>query len=277
MKTSTKIFFAKFLSNITRLFFELYGKNSREIKIKRNNILFLVDLNEGIDFAIFLNLYERKVVKFYSKIINPNFNIIDIGSNIGFHTLNFANLLSTGKVFSIEPTSFAVKKLKKNISLNTLLKKKIICDQIFLSNSKKNFKKKIYASWPLKNNIKVHPVLMGAAKDASKSKIESLDNYIFRKKIKNLNLIKIDVDGNEFDIINSGKETIKKFKPIIMFEFCPYLHKDNDLDFLIKFFNKLNYSFIDSSNSREFKLNNVNDLKRIISFGSSKNVFLIPN
>ena len=276
MKTSTKIFFAKILSNIIRFFIELNGKNSEKLKIKRNNIFFLLNLTEGIDFAIYLNLYERKVVKFYSKIIDSNSNILDIGSNIGFHTLNFANLLSTGKVFSIEPTSFAIKKLKKNINLNRFLKKKIIYDQIFFTNSKNNFKNKIYASWPLKNNNNIHPILMGEEKDASKSKIESLDSYIFRKKINNLNLIKIDVDGNEFDIINSGKKTIRKFRPIIMIEFCPYLHKDNDLDFLIKFFNKINYDFIDSSNSKKLKLNNVTDLKKKIIFGSSKNIFLVP-
>ncbi len=273
MKTSTKLFFAKFLSNIIRFFFELHGKNSEKIKIKRNNILFLLNLKEGIDFAIYLSLYERKVVKYYSKIINPKSNVIDIGSNIGFHTLNFASLLSSGKVFSIEPTTFAIKKLKKNINLNPILKKKIIYDQIFLSSSKKNFKKNIYASWPLKNNNKIHPILMGLKKDAKKSKIVSLDNYVLRKKINNLNLIKIDVDGNEFDIVNSGKRTIKKFRPIIMIEICPYLHQDNDLDFLIKFFNKLNYIFIDSLNSRELKLNKVSDLKKKNNFWFFKKCF----
>ena len=276
MKTSTKIFFAKFLSNFIRFFFKLNGKNSEKLIIRRNNIIFSLDLNEGIDFAIYLSLYEKKVVNYYSKIINPNSSILDIGSNIGFHTLNFANLLSSGKVFSIEPTSFAFEKLKRNISLNSSLKNKIICDQFFLSNSKKNFNKRIYASWPLESKKKTHPVLMGQEKDASKSKIESLDNYIRKKRIDNLSLIKIDVDGNEFNVIMSGKKTIKKFKPIIMIEFCPYLHQDKDLNYLIKYFKKLNYLFIDSLNSKELKLNNVNDLKKKISFGSSKNIFLIP-
>ena len=89
-------------------------------------------------------------------------------------------------------------------------------------------------------------------------------------------MIKIDVDGNEYDIIKSGEKTIKKFKPIIMIELCPFLHEDKHLNFIINFFNKLNYDFIDSSNSNKLELKNVEDVKKLISYGSSKNIFLIP-
>ena len=93
MKTSTKIYFANVISIIIRTFFKFFGKNYRELIVKRNKILFSLDLTEGIDFAIFLNFYEKEVVNYYSKIIEKNFVIIDIGSNIGFHSLNFAQII----------------------------------------------------------------------------------------------------------------------------------------------------------------------------------------
>ena len=278
MKTSTKIFFAKYLAYFIRFFIKFLGKNAKKLIVKRNNIFFSLNLFEGIDFAVFLNFYEKNVVNFYSKIIKSSFVIVDIGSNFGFHTLNFSKLTPSGKVFSIEPTSFAYNKLKKNINLNPILKKNIVFDQVFLSRLNINLKNKyVYASWPLSNTKKkVHPILMGQEKKIQGCNVKSFDNYILRRRIKNLDMIKIDVDGNEYDIIKSGEKTIKKFKPIIMIEFCPFLHENKHLNFIINFFNKFNYDFIDSSNSNKLELKNVEDINKLISYGSSKNIFLIP-
>ena len=278
MKTSTKIFFAKHASSIIRFFLKLFCKNSEQILVKRNNKFFFLDLTEGMDFAILLNIYENNVVNFYSKLIKTNYVIIDVGSNIGFHTLNFAELCPKGKVYSIEPTSFGFNKLKKNINLNPNLKKVIISDRIFFSrlNIKKE-NKYVYASWPLiKKNEKIHPVLMGVGKKINKARVESLDDYVLRRKINKIDMIKIDVDGNEYDVIKSSVKSIQNFKPIIILEFCPYLHKDKNLDFLLNFFNKLNYNFVDPSNSKDIQLKSSNDLKKNINYGSGKNFFLIP-
>ena len=46
----------------------------------------------------------------------------------------------------------------------------------------------------------------------------SLDDFIDVNCIKNLELIKIDTDGYDYDVLKSGNKNIKKFKPIIFFE-----------------------------------------------------------
>ena len=45
-------------------------------------------------------------------------------------------------------------------------------------------------------------------------------------KFKNVDFIKIDVDGHELDVFKSGKKTILKYKPYIYFEFAPYLYRE---------------------------------------------------
>lgn len=277
MKTSTKIFFARIVSIIIRTFFKFIGKNYKQLVVKRNQILFLLDLREGIDFAIFLNYYEQKVVNYYSKIIKPNFVIIDIGSNIGFHTLNFAKLSPKGRVYSIEPTNFAYNKLKININLNLSLKKLIITEQIFLSKSNKKKNTFAYASWPLiKTNNEIHPILMAQKKEIKQAKFQSLDKYITSKRIKKINIIKIDVDGNEYNVLIGSLNTIKKFKPIIIFEFCPYLHKDKNLNLILNIFKKLKYKFMDVSNLKILNFKDSKELGEYIKYGSGKNFFLIP-
>ena len=71
--------------------------------------------------------------------LNPKkkFDIIDIGSNIGSVTLPLANTFKNSKIYSIEPTVFAFKKLRENINLNPKLKKRIKIFNYFISQKKK--------------------------------------------------------------------------------------------------------------------------------------------
>jgi hypothetical protein len=48
--------------------------------------------------------------------------------------------------------------------------------------------------------------------------ITTIDCYVKRKKIENLDFIKIDVEGGELDVLKGGVDSIKKINPIIMSE-----------------------------------------------------------
>ena len=45
--------------------------------------------------------------------------------------------------------------------------------------------------------------------------------------VKNVKIIKIDVDGHELNILKSGREFIKKQSPLIIMEFAPYALEEN--------------------------------------------------
>ena len=49
-------------------------------------------------------------------------------------------------------------------------------------------------------------------------KTVTLDSFLYKKKFPKLCLIKIDVEGHEFDVLRGAKETISKYKPIIYIE-----------------------------------------------------------
>ena len=106
--TSQKIFIAKVLS---RILIFLIG-NKKKI-IKRDGINYFVDLTEGIDLGIFLNIKNEKKIYNIGKILSNNITIIDVGSNVGSVTLPLAKKFSDSKIISIEPTVYAFSKLKK--------------------------------------------------------------------------------------------------------------------------------------------------------------------
>ena len=70
----------------------------------------------------------KKLFKLNEKLI-----IIDIGANIGSISLPLAKIFNKSKIFAIEPTNYAFKKLTKNLNLNKDLKKNISLNQVFLS------------------------------------------------------------------------------------------------------------------------------------------------
>lgn len=267
MPTNIKVFLASILSKFLIFFI---GR----IKFKKiNNINFKLDLSEGIDLRLFLNFLEEKYL--YSSLkrilpINKKHNFIDIGANIGSVSLNLAKIFKKSKIFSIEPTFYAFEKLKTNINLNKNLKKRIKISNLFVTNKKK-LSKFTYSSWKLDFNKNSHPIHRGVLKESSDNQ-KSL-NYII-KKIKGIDFIKIDTDGNEFHILLSGKDQIKKFKPIIHMELAPYLFKENGFSArqLINFVkNDLNYNFYDEKLE---KLKNIENYMKKIG-NSSKNTFLI--
>ena len=265
LNTSQKIFIASLISKILIFFFG----NKKRI-IERNKIRYFVDLNEGIDLGIFLNIKNEKKIFNIVKILGKHITIIDIGSNIGSVTLPLAKIFSKSKVISIEPTFYAFSKLKKNINLNPILKKRIKLENVFVSNQNK-IVNKVHSSWNLSNDSKKHKVHFGTLKKTSKI-IKKLDKVC--SNVKKVDFIKIDVDGHELDVLKSGIKTIKKHKPFIYFEFAPYLYKEFHYtpEILINFIKKdLNYLFYDEklkevSNIESF----INKLKK-----SSQNFFLI--
>ena len=103
-------------------------------------------------------------------------------------------------------------------------------------------------------------------------KTNTLDNILASKNYP-VSLIKIDVQGHELDVLKSGKKTITKHKPVIYFEFAPYLYKEFGYSpkILINFIkSQLNYNFYDENLK---KVININEFVKKLQ-NRSKNFFL---
>ena len=150
MKTKYKIYIAQFISFFLRPFF------SKEHIFVRNGIKWNLDLNEGIDLSIFLFGTSEKKIKNIKKFfkLNKKITVIDIGANIGSISLPIAKMFPKSKIYSIEPTTYAFKKLTTNLHLNKDLIKNISLKQLFIS--KINKPKKVWSSWNFKSEKNKH-------------------------------------------------------------------------------------------------------------------------
>tara|TARA_B100000780_G_scaffold190482_1_gene134091 strand:- start:1013 stop:1831 length:819 start_codon:yes stop_codon:yes gene_type:complete len=266
MKTKYKILFAKIIFNLISII-----KKKKIIRLKKNGINWELDLSEGIDLSIYIfGKFEYEIIKTISKHkLSKKPLFFDIGANIGVQTLQLSQNFKDSIVHSFEPTNFGFNKLKKNISLNSKMNKRIFLNQSFLTNKKNNLPKKIYASWNLHNKKNVHKKHYGSFKTTSNANSVKLDDYITKNKILKIDFIKLDVDGHELDVLKSGYKFLKKTKTPIIFEVAPYLYKEHGYAYgdLINLFRDLGYSFFYITNLKKVK--NINKFILSIPDGTS--------
>jgi hypothetical protein len=105
MKTVHKIGAARMIYHAVHTGRTLLGRTDRQIVV-RGGITYDLDLSQGIDFAIYLGgMFERGTANALSKLTMPGSLVLDIGANIGAHTLRLANLVGpNGRVVAFEPT-----------------------------------------------------------------------------------------------------------------------------------------------------------------------------
>jgi len=271
VKTKQKIFFAKIIYNLIRIFFP------EKIKVKRNDIEWSLNLSEAIDLHIFIfGSFEKEIANIAKNLQLQKFNkIIDIGANFGVQSLQFAKNFSGSKIYSIEPTNYAFDKFTKNLSLNPKFSKNIFPFQIFLGSKEKVIPPFIYSSWNLVSKGTKHTKHLGEKKSTEESNSLTLDEFVIINKISNVDFIKLDVDGFEYDVLKGGMNFLMEKKPPIFMELAPYLYKEYgyNKEKILNLITSLNYNFYDLK-----KLKKIFDIEQKISDikdGSSENILLM--
>ena len=197
---------------------------------RRGGLRWHLDLKEGIDFSIWLlGAFERRTVRAYSRIVRPGDVVLDIGANIGAHTLPLAcRVGGHGRVYAFEPVQWAIAKLRSNLSLNPSLAERVAVRQVMLGERlDAPTPDMIHASWPLDARADdVHPHLRARAMSTDGAVTTTLDAFVEREGIRRIDFIKLDVDGNECHVLRGGRQTLARFRPPIVIELSP--HEGND-------------------------------------------------
>lgn len=232
LTTKQKIGLARTANGVVRFWRSLCGKKMRG-QFQRSGLNWQLDLNEGIDFSIYcLGSFEPKTVSFYSQLVASGHIVFDVGANIGAHTLHFARLVgNTGQVYAFEPTISALRKLEDNLTLNPTIRPQVQTFHAFCSNpADAAIPTAIYSSWPLRAESELHPNHLGSLQAVGEPQLIVLDELVSRLNIPRVDLIKLDVDGNEIKVLRGCKETIRRYHPKVIAEISPYTVEENGYD-----------------------------------------------
>jgi FkbM family methyltransferase len=172
------------------------------------------------------NDYEKEIVQLIEKYIDPKKDVLDVGANIGLHTVLFSKLINSDKkVLAFEPTPNALKYLRKNLELNHCDSRVMLYDGIATNNSGV-FELNVIEG--MEEYSAIGQINHPNAKDKKSIAIKVSGNTVDALvKQHNLNpgFIKIDTEGAEYFVFQGAKETICKFKPVIISELSGQLLK----------------------------------------------------
>ena len=168
------------------------------------------------EFAYFFNdtiakeinihgVYEKEEIEVLSKLISSKDHVVDIGANIGNHSIAFSKISKKIYSFEAHPRTFEI------LKFNTDKYKNIKIFNIGISNKK--------GSLFFKNIITTNIGGKKLSKTGSiKSQINKLDNII--KSDKKIKLIKIDIEGHEHEALLGMKKLLSNNNSLILLEFC---------------------------------------------------------
>ena len=172
-------------------------------------------------------MYEIALSRFFEQFLSATNNeatCIDVGANIGCHTLAMAKYAKL--VIAYEPIPFVFDLLKKSICENSL--KNVYAHNCGLSNRNKNSEINI----GLNGNVGGSSIHFKEDENSFRKLLISLeiaDESLLKYNLERVDLVKIDVEGHEAEVILGMQRTIKKHRPIIVLEWnCAKTTRDFD-------------------------------------------------
>lgn len=204
--------------------------------VTRGNVRWALDLREGLDLTIYVTGYfQRFVVGAYRRLLKPGQVALDLGANMGGHTLHLAVAAGVkGRVVAVEPTAYPFQRLTRNIQLNPDLAQRIHAHQALLvAEPGQPIPATINSSWPVAGDIReAHPLHMGVPQATTSAISMTLDQLVEREGLDRVDLIKLDVDGAEWDVLRGGWSMLQRFRPILVIEIAPFALKEQGVDAL---------------------------------------------
>ena len=181
--------------------------------IELKGAVFELDLREVIDSSLYFSgSFEPLAEEIIANSLSAGMVAIDVGANIGYHTLAMAQHVgSLGLVVAIEPTNYAFNKLERNLSLNNFHNVRLL--RVGLSDKDYGETEVCFrSSYRLDGKDEIRNEIV---------RIMTINTLVLEQGLTKIDFMKIDVDGFEGKIFAGAQELLKRFRPILFFEFSP--------------------------------------------------------
>ena len=176
--------------------------------------------------------YEPTITSLISQHLTKESVFFDIGANVGYFSLLAAVCSSAGSVHSFEPDKHTLTFSKSIKQLNQLSNWTINNEGVGETTETLYYK-----TGP---TTTTGTIVTGSGVPI---KITSVDDYVKKKQLDRVDMIKIDVEGFGGYVLRGAVDTIAKYQPIIIME----IHKGTDEKASFKKLVLPNYNIFDIS------------------------------
>ena len=174
----------------------------------------LLDVGDYIQYWMYVNgAYETSFLKFIRNdlIINRGC-IIDAGANVGSYTLNLYD--KADYVIAVEASGSNAAFIQSVCTLNHIKNVRVYNNALYKSDGESI---ELFVSNDTCGNNSIY-------KTTGYSEIESvqtltIDTICAENGVNDIRLIKIDIEGAEYNCLLGAKSTIERYRPIVLCEF----------------------------------------------------------
>jgi FkbM family methyltransferase len=175
-----------------------------------------------------IGTYEPYVATALTSLCRPGMTAFDIGAHLGYFTLILARLVGeSGQVYAFEPLPHNVQRLRGHLRQNAFDQVKV--KEIAVSESSGTA---TFYYWPESSILGSIASAKGFAgkKEATSQlnvRTQSVDDLIEQEGIDQLDIVKLDAEGEEVHILCGMNKTLATMHPTIICEFhSPQLARD---------------------------------------------------
>ena len=179
-----------------------------------NGVTFELDLNQYIDKCIYADgCFEPPTARALARLVQPGMTVLDIGANIGAHAFPLAQRVGAcGRVIAFEPMEWALRKFRRNAQLNRF--DNVTLEKAVLSNENGVVNVAFRSSWPLDGS--------DSTPQTESLPAHRLDDYLAARGIAKVDVIKLDVDGYEFKVLQGASDLLRRCHPALVMELGIY-------------------------------------------------------
>lgn len=149
-----------------------------------------------------------------SRHCNPGDVILDIGANMGSHSVALSKMAPENTIYSFEPQSHVCNLLANNVEANKAENVKIFCHALSAQEGESKFPKYDYTvdkvnqggQWLNENN------------DGETVQLRVLDSVLKEHGSPRVCMIKMDVEGHENNVLDGARQMLSRDKPVMYFE-----------------------------------------------------------
>ena len=185
----------------------------REIRLLDDTLLYVHNAGEALSDHIVReqDYFEKEILEYLADKYPQHETILDIGANIGNHSVYFSQYLEYSSIIAFEPIPDNIELLMKNVKdrPNISIRQEAVGDK----------------TEKVKMTIKRDNMGACEVNDFGTEVVQQtrVDDWFI---ISPVTLMKIDVEWRELQVLDGAKNTLKEDKPLILIEDSSQLYFD---------------------------------------------------
>lgn len=185
------------------------------VRLAGNTVMTIDSRQPAERWLLFAGNYQPALTAFLKRHTPPGGIALDVGANLGFYTLQFARWVGPqGRVAAFEANPALVTRIRGDLAANGFDHVAVIADPVHARIEPVSF----YIA-PNAGKSSIHARQVSAPVQTIACTATTIDATAAAQGWERLDIIKIDIEGNDCNALLGARDTLARFLPVIVFEY----------------------------------------------------------